>query len=86
MLFNVVVYNVIRQWVVVVAPTAGGKEGRDQSRRELTAYVHANNGLVMSTQPERLHRTFDTLTDHLPLMCTVAVSEESQFCIRHLGY
>ena len=29
---------------------------------DLEAYFYANYGLVASTQPERLHRTFDVVT------------------------
>ena len=41
MIFNVVVDAVIYHWVMVVAPTADGLEGRDLSVGELAAYFYA---------------------------------------------
>ena len=62
MILNVVVDAVIRHWVVVVAPTKDSMEVLGLSIQELTAYLYADNGLIVSTRPERLQREFDVLT------------------------
>ena len=45
----------------VVAPTEDGMEGLGLSIRDLAAYFYANDGLVASTRPERLQRSFNAL-------------------------
>ena len=62
MLFNVVVYAIIRHWVTFVEPTVDVLEGLGLSIRELAAYFYAEDGLVASIKPERLQREFDILT------------------------
>ena len=61
-LFNVVVDTVIRHWLTVVAPTEDGMEGLGLSIRYLLVYFYAGDGLVASTQPERLQGVFDVFT------------------------
>ena len=48
---------------MVVAATEAGKHGLFLSIRYLVVYLYDNNGLIASTQLERLHRAFDILTD-----------------------
>ena len=55
-LFNVLVDAIICHWVTVVAPTAGRLEGRDLLLGKLAAYLYADDGIIASTQPERLQR------------------------------
>ena len=62
-LFNVFVDAVLRHWVTVVVPTKNGREGLGLSIRDLVAYLYAGNGLVTSTQLERLQRVFDVITE-----------------------
>ena len=50
-LFSVFVYDVIHNWVTVVAPNEEGMEGLDLTIWDLEAYFYSNNGLVTSTQP-----------------------------------
>ena len=57
-----VVDAVISHWVTVVAPTKEEIEGLGLSIQDLAAYFYADDGLVASTQPERLQREFDVLT------------------------
>ena len=57
-----VVESVIRNWVKVVTPTEAGTGGLGLTTIDLVDYFHANDGLVASTQPERLQRAFDILT------------------------
>ena len=57
-----VVDSVIRYWVTVVAPAEYGTEGLGLSIQDLEAQFYANNGLVASTQPERLQRAFVILS------------------------
>ena len=47
---------------MVVTPSEAGTGGLGLMIIELAAYFYANNGLVVSTQPERIHRAFDILT------------------------
>ena len=61
-IFNVVVDTVIRHWVTVVTPTEAGTGVIGLTIIDLAAYFYANDGLVTSTQPERLQRAFDVLT------------------------
>ena len=61
-LFNVVVDTVIRHWVTVVVATEEVTGGLGMLIRDLASYFYANNGLVASTQPERLQSLFDVLT------------------------
>ena len=46
----------------MVTPTEAGTGGLGLTIINLTAYFYADDGLVASTQPERLHREFDVLT------------------------
>ena len=59
---NIVVDAVICHWVMVVMQTEAGTGGLGLTIIDLAAYFYADNGLVVLTQPERLHRAFDTLT------------------------
>ena len=61
-LFNMVVYAVIHHWVGVVAPTEDDMEVLGLTIRDLAEYFYSDNGLVTSTQLERLHRAFDILS------------------------
>ena len=58
---NVVVGAIIFHWVTVVMPTEAGTGGLGMTIIDLVAYFYANNGLVASTQMERLNRAFDVL-------------------------
>ena len=62
MIFNVVVDAVIIQWVTVVTPSEVGTVRIGLTTIDLAAYFYANNGLVASTQPERIQTEFDVLT------------------------
>ena len=61
-IFNVVVDAIIRHWVTVVTPTTAVLGGLGITFIYLLAHFYADNGLVASTQPERLHTEFDVLT------------------------
>ena len=58
-----VVYAVIFHWVMVVMPTEEGMGGLGLTIIDLAAYFYADDGLLVSTQPERLQSLFDVLTD-----------------------
>ena len=60
-IFNVVVDAIIRHWVTVVTPTEAGMGGLGLTTIDLEAYLYSDNGLMASTQPERLQRAFDVL-------------------------
>ena len=60
-IFNVVVDSVIRHWVTVVTPAEAGTGVLGLMIIYLLAYFYANDSLVSSTQPERLHRAFYVL-------------------------
>ena len=60
-IFNVVVDAIIRYWVMVVEPTEDGILGLGLLIQELAVYLYADDGLVVSTNPKRLHRAFDVL-------------------------
>ena len=62
MIFNVVVDVIIRHWVKLVTPTEVGTGGLGLTIIDLAAYLYADDGLVVSTQPEKLHRAFEVLT------------------------
>ena len=62
MIFNGVLDSVIRHWVTLVTPTAEGTGGLSLTIIDLASYFYTNDGLVASTQPERLQRNFDVLT------------------------
>ena len=62
-ILNVVVNDVIRQWVTVVVPTEDGAEGPGETIQELVDYFYAYDGVVASTRPERLKRKFSVLKD-----------------------
>ena len=52
---------VICYWGVVVALTEDGTEGLGQSIQGLAEYFYSDDGLVASTQADRLQREFDVL-------------------------
>ena len=62
-IFNVVVGAVIICWVTVVEATEVGTEGLGTSVQYLVSYFYTDNGIVTSTQPKRLQREFNDLTD-----------------------
>ena len=65
----------IRNWVTVVMPTEAGTGGLGLTTIELAAYFYADDGLVESTQQERLQKTFYVLTgffDRVGLMKNMA--------------
>ena len=55
-IFNMVVVAVIRHWVVVVTPSKEGTGGLGLTITNLATYLYADDGIVASTQSERLHR------------------------------
>ena len=61
-IFNVAVEAVIRNWVMLVTPTEAGTGGIGLTIIDLEANFFADDGLVASTQTERLKREFDVLT------------------------
>ena len=61
-IFNVVVDAVIRHWVKVVTPTEAVMGGLGMIIIDLASYFYAEDGLVLSAQPERLQRFFEILT------------------------
>ena len=52
---------VICHWMAVVEETEEGMEGIGMSIWDLAAYFYAGDGIVASTQPERLQSSFDVL-------------------------
>ena len=62
--FNVVVDTFLCGWVTAVVPTNEGMEEHGLLKQDLAAYFYADDGLVASTQPERIQRAFDVLTGH----------------------
>ena len=48
--------------MTVVVATGEGMEGLGMSIRYMAAYFYADDGIIASNQPERLHRVFDILT------------------------
>ena len=56
-------YAVIRHWGAVVAVTEVVTEGLGLSIRYLAMYFYSDDGLVASTQPKRLQRSFGVLID-----------------------
>ena len=62
MIFNVVVDSVVRHWMTVVMPTEAGVGGLGLTIIDLEAYLYSDDGIVASTQMERLKRVFDILT------------------------
>ena len=58
-----VVYTMICHWVKVVSATKAGAEGLGALIQERVEYFYAYDGLVKLTQPERLKKAFDVLTD-----------------------
>ena len=61
-LFNVVVDAVIHHWLTLVVPTEEGMELLGLLIQDLEVYFYSNDGLVASTQPERLQSLFNVLT------------------------
>ena len=60
-IFNMVVGVVIRHWVRVVTPSEEIAGGLGLTIIDLATYFYADNGLMASTQLERLQRKFDVL-------------------------
>ena len=60
--FNMVMDAVIRHWVTVVAKTEACTEGLGLSIWDLALYLYADNGLITSTQPDRLQWAFDIIS------------------------
>ena len=52
----------IRNWVTVVATTEACTEGIGLSIWDLALDFYADNGLITSTQPERLQWAFDIIS------------------------
>ena len=74
-IFNVVMYSIIRHWVTVMTPAEAGTGGLGLTIIDLAAYLYDDDGLVVSTQPERLHRALDVLAglfDHVSLRKNMA--------------
>ena len=63
MIFNVVVDTVIYHWVMVVAAEEVGAGVLGASIHDLAAYFCTDDRLVVLTQPERLQRALDILSD-----------------------
>ena len=61
-IFNVVMDAFILHWVTVVTPTYVGMGGPGTTIIDLVEYFYSKNGLMVSTQPERLQMDFDVLT------------------------
>ena len=61
-LFDVVVDAVIRHWVTLMVSTEEGAGGLGLSIRDLAAYFYADDGIVASIQPERLHCASNVIT------------------------
>ena len=62
MISNVVMDAVVRTFLTVVTPTQAGTGGIGLTIIDLVDNFYANDGLVASTQPEKLHMAFDVLT------------------------
>ena len=60
-LFNVVVDTIICHWLTMVAATEAGIELLVLLIWYLVEYFSANDGIIASTQSERLQRSFDVL-------------------------
>ena len=60
---NVVVDGGICHWVKVVEAMETGAKFLGALVQDLAAYFYANNRIVMSTEPERLQREFNIITD-----------------------
>ena len=61
-IFNMVFDAVVRHRVTVVTPPEVGTGGLGLTIIHLVDYFYAEDGLVVSTQPERLQRAFELLT------------------------
>ena len=59
---NVVMDSVICHWVTGVAEMEPSVEGLGMLIQDLVSYFYTNNGIVKSTQLERLQREFDVLS------------------------
>ena len=81
-ILNMVVDAVIRHWVTVMAPTEAGMGVLCLTIIDLAAYLYADNGLVASTQPERLQRVFDVLTGFFDQvgLCKIAGKTVGMVC------
>ena len=53
---------VIYHWEMVSVATEEGREGLGLLIQDLAEYFYANDGIIASTQPERLQRLFGILT------------------------
>ena len=61
-IFNMAVDSFIRHWLMLVMPSYAGMGSIGLTIIDLVAYFYADDGLVASTQPERLKRAVDFLT------------------------
>ena len=61
-IFNVVVEEVVRRKIYLVAEDEGGKDGWGRDVIHCAAIFYADYGLVTSTEPVWLQVSFDTLT------------------------
>ena len=79
---NVVVDAVIHHWVTVVTPSEEDTGGLGLTIIDLEAYFYADDGLVASTQSERLQRVFDVLTGLFKrvVLCTNMVNTVGMVC------
>ena len=69
---NVVVDSVSCHWVAVVTSSEAGTGVLGMMIIDLATYFYAYNGLVASTQPERLQREFDVFAGPFDIvgLCT----------------
>ena len=81
-IFNVVVDVVILHWVKVVAPTEAVTGGLGLTIIDLAGYFYSNDGLVVSTQTERLQRAFYILTGlfNQVVICTNTAKTVGMVC------
>ena len=63
MLFNAIVYKVMRSWATVVAADEAGPKVMGRSIQETATYSYAKYGLITSTQVGHLQQAFYVLTD-----------------------
>ena len=62
-IFNVVVHDVIRNWMMVVEPTEIGEDGHRDKIQELEDFFYVYDGIYTPPWTERLPRVFNVLTD-----------------------
>ena len=63
MLFNAIVYKVMRSWATVVAADEAGPKVMGRSIQYMATYFYAKDGLITSTQVGHLQQAFYVLTD-----------------------